>query len=311
MKKNPDTAAIKLLPKFLESMKWGHGTRSEEIVSAMAESLDLTHPSVAEKIRKLYAQGLKPLPSSSKAAGLIDFAEPRHGMKDVVLPDNVAQECRAIIAEHARRDELAAFALQPRHKVLLHGAPGNGKTMLAEALASELAVPYLRVKYSSLIDSYLGSTAKNLDVLLDYANTAPCLLFLDEFDGVGMDRNDNRDVGEMRRITNQLLISLDRLPSSCVFVGATNAPGLIDGALRRRFDFVIEIPAPSWDVKYCCAAKELDPDFTPGHDVWDLAPRVAHHRTSLSMHDVVEICRRIRRDLVLNGGAGIETILAP
>ena len=299
--KKASETAVRLLPKFLESVQWGHNQRSEVVVAAMVDAIADDYPAVAKKISDLFSQRLKPLPSAAKASGLIDFAEPRHGIDALVLPENVVHECKGIISEHAQKEKLAAFSLNPRHKILLHGAPGNGKTMLAEALAYELEVPFLRVKYSGLIESYLGSTAKNLDVLLDYANTGPCLLFLDEFDGVGMDRGDNKDVGEMRRITNQLLISLDRLPSSCVFVGATNAPGLIDVALKRRFDSIIEIPAPLLETKKLCAEKELAPVLTPGHDVTHLAEQVSTHPDSVSLYDVVESCRRIRRGLVLGG----------
>ncbi|RYE26893.1 MAG: AAA family ATPase, partial [Sphingobacteriales bacterium] len=181
-------------------------------------------------------------------------------------------------------------------------------TLLAEALAYELELPFLRVKYSALISSNLGGTGRNLEDILDYAKSGPCLLFLDEFDGIGMDRNDNRDVGEMRRITNQLLISVERLPASCVFVAATNAAQLLDAALKRRFDSVMEIPKPTKELILLCAQKELHPSLTPGTDVQNLAMTISQMDIQ-NLSVVVNLCRRIRRDIVLNHGKGIQNLV--
>lgn len=308
LKKTSETAAIKLLPKLIEAFKWGNKQRIADIGESVALSLEIQHPSISQKIRDVFGVDLKPSNLLSKAEGLISFEDPKHGLEAVILSPDVETQCKAIIQEHHRRDDLTAYGLKPRHRILLHGTPGNGKTMLAEALAYELQIPYLRIKYSSLVDSFLGATAKNIDTILDYAKTAPCLLFLDEFDGIGMDRSDNKDVGEMRRITNQLLISLERLPSSCVFVGATNAMKLIDPALKRRFDFVIEISAPNKDLILQCAKKELDPTLTPGHDILWLTDKIAEMQLP-NLYEVVELCKQLRRDLVLNKGLGLRAIM--
>lgn len=308
LKKASESAAIKLLPKLIEAFKWGHKQRIADIGENVAITLDSQHPTISKKIREVFGVDLRPINLLSKAEALIFFEDPQHGFEAVVLSPEVKAQCKAIVQEHHRCDDLTAYGLKPRHRILLHGTPGNGKTMLAEALAFELQIPYLRIKYSSLVDSFLGATAKNIDTILDYAKTAPCLLFLDEFDGIGMDRSDNKDVGEMRRITNQLLISLERLPSSCVFVGATNALKLIDPALKRRFDFIIEIPDPDSTLKLQCARKELNPSLTPGHDLLWLTDKIATMQLP-NLYEVVELCKQLRRDLVLNQGQGINSIM--
>lgn len=309
-KKVAESAAIKLLPKLVEGFQWSQKEKMTEAGEGIAAALEDFYPAIAKKIRGTLACNLRPV-HITPPTNLVALEESRHGLADVILPDALEEECRAIIQEHHRRDDLAAYGLDPRHKVLLHGDPGNGKTMLAEALAYEMGVPFLRIKYSGLIESYMGNTGKNIESIMEYAKTAPCLLFLDEFDGVGMDRNGaNNDVGEMRRITNQLLISLERLPSTCMFVAATNSLNLVDAALKRRFDFVLEVPAPSRDLRQRCASKELSPSLTPGRDVSHLAERVS----SLSLKnlfEVVGLCKRIRRDLVLNDGVGVESLLQP
>jgi len=305
-KRASEASAIKQLPKLIEAFQWHQADRVELVGESIASAVEAYHPDVSKKIRSVFGRTLRPL--AMKPEKLLDFEDARHGFDAVILPVDIQRECMAIVAEHSHCDDLAAYGLTPRHKVLLHGAPGNGKTMLAEALAFELSIPFLRVKYGGLIDSHLGETGKNLQSILDYAKTAPCVLFLDEFDGIGMDRNDNRDVGEMRRITNQLLIAIERLPSSCVLVAATNADSLLDSALKRRFDFVIEVPTPTVELRLQCAQKELASAITPGHDVLHLADRVA--RMDLpNLSAVVDFCKRIRRDLVLNSGAGVEALV--
>jgi SpoVK/Ycf46/Vps4 family AAA+-type ATPase len=308
LKKASESDAIKLLPKLIQAFVWGNKERIAEIGESVAISIETYHPAISRKIREIAGHTLQPVNLTAKAQGLISFEEPQHGFEAVILSPEVKAQCESIVQEHHRREDLSAYGLKPRHRILLHGTPGNGKTMLAEALAYELQIPYLRIKYSSLVDSFLGATAKNIDTILDYAKTAPCLLFLDEFDGIGMDRNDNKDVGEMRRITNQLLISLERLPSSCVFVGATNAMKLIDPALKRRFDFVMEISAPNSDLILQCARKELDPTLTPGHNILWLTDKIAEMQLP-NLYEVVELCKQLRRDLVLNQGKGLRTIV--
>lgn len=120
---------------------------------------------------------LKPSALLTVPKELVVLEQPQLALKNVVLSPHVEEEISGLIAETLRSEELAAFDLQPRHRVLLHGEPGNGKTMLAEALASELELPFLRAKYSGLVDSYMGGTGKNIDKLFEYAATAPCVLF--------------------------------------------------------------------------------------------------------------------------------------
>lgn len=308
-KKTAEASAMKLLPKIIEASKWGQQDATETIGRDIAQIIETTHPAIAQKILKQFAGTMRPTKIVRRPDELVDFCEARHGLDDVILPEAVERECRAIIMEHQRMNELAQFKLSPRHKILLYGPPGNGKTLLAEGLAKELDLPFLPVKYAGMIDSYLGSTGKNLQNIFDYAATAPCVLFMDEFDGVAIDRGDSKDLGEIRRVTNQLLILLDRLPPTCMFVAATNADELLDRAIQRRFDFVLELPAPTQEMRKRCAERELAPTMTPGHNVTCHAETVAGLPLA-NLSGLVKLCQRIRRDLVLNGGAGVHAIIA-
>ena len=188
------------------------------------------------------------LPTTRRNGPAIDLyheASPERRLDELVLPDDVARASRELIEEHRRADLLRAHNLEPRHRVLLTGPPGNGKTSFAEALATELAVPLLSVRYESVIASYLGETAVRFSRLFDQVRVRRCVLFFDEFDVVGKERGDIHETGEIKRVVSSLLLQIDTLPSHVVAVSATNHPELLDRAVWRRFQLQLTLPPPT------------------------------------------------------------------
>jgi SpoVK/Ycf46/Vps4 family AAA+-type ATPase len=297
-----DSAIFKSLPKIAQALRWNQVGDATTMLRGLAERLAETHPAVASSITKQLPNQLQPTRLTTRPDHLVAMREPKHGFDAVVVSADIAAQCAQIVDEHNRRETLAAFSLQPRHKVLLSGPPGNGKTMLAEAFAFEMKVPYLVAKTSGIIDSHLGTTGRNVDTLMDYAASGPCVLFLDEFEGVSKRRDSGMDVGEMHRITNQLLLSMQDLPSHVMLVCATNLDDMIDKAIRRRFDFHLDLARPSNDLRLKLALRELDPSLTPGHDLTAMAARVAA-LAETNLHEVAQLCRRLRRQLALYGQA--------
>ncbi|MGH9194492.1 MAG: AAA family ATPase [Acidimicrobiia bacterium] len=171
--------------------------------------------------------------------------EPRRRLEELVLPDVVAVACRELVEEQNRADFLRSHNLEPRHRVLVAGPPGNGKTSLAEAIASELGVSLLVVRYESVIASYLGETAVRLSRLFEQVRLQRCVLFFDEFDVVGKERGDIHETGEIKRVVSSLLLQVDALPSYVVVVTATNHPELLDRAVWRRFQLRLRLPPPT------------------------------------------------------------------
>ncbi|MBO9198229.1 ATP-binding protein [Rhizobium sp. 16-449-1b] len=169
---------------------------------------------------------------------------PRRRLEDLVLPPETGDEIRDFIAEYSDIALLRSHGLEPRHKVLLVGPPGTGKTSLAEVLAGELNLPFLSVRYDGLIASYLGETATRLRKLTDFISQKPCLVFFDEFDTVGKERGDTQETGEIKRVVSSLLLQMDSIPSHCVVVCATNHPELLDRAVWRRFELRLDVPLP-------------------------------------------------------------------
>ncbi|MBF0308061.1 MAG: ATP-binding protein [Magnetococcales bacterium] len=167
------------------------------------------------------------------------------GLDDLILPETARNACRELVEEQQRADLLRSHNVEPRHRVLLAGPPGNGKTSLAEALAFELAVPLLVVRYDTVITSFLGETSTRLAKLFDYVRTQRCVLFLDEFDVLGKERGDLHETGEIKRVVSSLLLQVDALPSYVVVVTATNHPELLDRAVWRRFQIRLRLDNPT------------------------------------------------------------------
>jgi SpoVK/Ycf46/Vps4 family AAA+-type ATPase len=170
---------------------------------------------------------------------------PRRKLDELVLPETARLAASQLIEEQQRASLLRSHSLEPRHRMLLVGPPGNGKTTLAEAIAEGLAVPFFVVRYEGMIGSFLGETAARLKRVFEYARTTPCVLFFDEFDAVGKERGDKHETGEIKRVVTSLLMQIDDLPSYVIVITATNHAELLDRAVWRRFQLRLVLPAPS------------------------------------------------------------------
>lgn len=221
---------------------------------------------------------------------------PERLVEDLVLPGFVIGASKELVEEHRRADLLRSHGLEPRHRILLVGPPGNGKTSLAEALAAELAVPLLAVRYEGVIASYLGETAVRLSRLFEQVRTRRCVLFFDEFDVVGKERGDIHETGEIKRVVSSLLLQVDSLPSHVVVITATNHPELLDRAVWRRFQVRLNLPSPTpaltqeWFRRF-----EERLGVSLGHSPATLAKRLKGH----SFSDLEQFTLDVQRQYVL------------
>lgn len=183
--------------------------------------------------------------ANDNAKDLVFEVTPQKQFDDLSIEKQTLLICKDIIEEQHRAELLRSYGLEPRSRILLTGSPGNGKTSLAEAIATHLMYPLFVVRYENLIGSYLGETATRLSNIFNYVRTHNCVLFFDEFDTIGKERGDTKETGEIKRVVSSLLLQMDRLPSYVVVITASNHPELLDRAVWRRFQIRINLEKPS------------------------------------------------------------------
>ena len=176
---------------------------------------------------------------------LLALREPVRGLDDVVLSPRNRSMVEGILREHNREEVLKAHGLRPSDRVLLCGPPGCGKTLTAEAIASDLGRPLAVVRTDSVVSSFLGETAANLRKVFDFAAASPMVVLFDEFDAVGKERDDASEHGELRRVVNAVLQMLDSYDGRSLIAAATNHEGMLDSAVWRRFEEVLFLKPPT------------------------------------------------------------------
>ncbi len=172
----------------------------------------------------------------------------RVDLSDIALTDEQVEEIRKIEIALEEREFLREIGLTDVGKLLFIGPPGTGKTTTARALSRKLGLPLVEVKLSMITSQYLGETSKNIEKVFELAKIlSPCILFIDEFDYVAKTRTSDEHAA-VKRAVNTLLKSIDEInlvEDGVILIAATNHPNLLDPAVWRRFDKVIEFPEPS------------------------------------------------------------------
>jgi SpoVK/Ycf46/Vps4 family AAA+-type ATPase len=170
-------------------------------------------------------------------------------LKDLVLDSENEKSIQNLLKEYKYADELLKYNLPINNKILLYGSSGCGKTTTAKAIAKALGKPLVILNLSNVVCSRIGETAQNVKQVFDKAAREKAVLFLDEFDQVGKEREtDDKDVGEMRRLVNSIIQLIDYYPKNALLICATNHVELIDKALLRRFQLRINFEMPSQKV---------------------------------------------------------------
>jgi SpoVK/Ycf46/Vps4 family AAA+-type ATPase len=188
------------------------------------------------------------VPNRSELASILFTTTPDVRISDLTLPENLASRLNRIILEQRQQSRLREHGLRPRRKILLVGPPGTGKTMTAAALAGELHLSLSTILLEGVITKFLGETAAKLKLVFDAIASTESVYFFDEFDALGARRNQGNDVGEIRRVLNTFLQLLEKDDSRGLIIAATNHPELLDPALFRRFDDVLEYELPTHDI---------------------------------------------------------------
>lgn len=249
------------LPKVAEAALSGDQKKLEIVLVRAIRSLRSQSPEVCEQLGQLLSEhstnpnGLRwrdsgPPPVDADEGFALVRAESVDDAPAPVLPQSVLRRVEQFIGERRGCQRLLEEGFLPPGSVLLTGAPGTGKTMLTRWMSRELGLPFVTLDLATSISSFLGKTGFNLRRTLDYARSRPCVLLLDEFDAIAKRRDDASEVGELKRIVNVLLKELEDWPLQSVLIAATNHPELLDRAIARRFDIVLDVPLPGEDERF-------------------------------------------------------------
>lgn len=254
-------ASADQIKALIRSHADGDDSRFYSVAMQMAaQAARQGHSRLAEELRSLIDEAKekgfeRPKPNTvhinqprGELAGLLSVAYPKEQLASVILPQTTLHRLQRVVIEQRQKSKLAEHGLNPRRKVLLYGPPGTGKTLTASALAGELHLPLYTILLDGLITKYMGETAAKLRLVFESIDRIRGVYFFDEFDAIGSHRTSTNDVGEIRRVLNSFLQFLEQSNSESVILAATNNAELLDKALFRRFDDVIEYNLPDRDL---------------------------------------------------------------
>lgn len=281
--------------------------RKAALQLAAAEST-AGHVRVAEEIRAIIAK--MPATAFRKPQGpVVDIAAPRgeladilegghreERLRDIVLRPETEETLKRVLSENRSRARLERFGVQPRRRLLFHGAPGCGKTLAAAVLAGEMGLPLMTVRFDALFSRFLGATAVQLRAIFSEMPRRPGVYLFDEFDSVAKARGDSQDVGEMNRVVTAFLQLVDADLSGSILVAATNHVELLDRAVFRRFDVIVPFDKPTREQ----IAELLRLRLSTVGLTEEAATRLAEHAEGWSFADVARACDDAVRTMALD-----------
>lgn len=225
--------------------------------------------------------------------------QPSKGKPEPIYNETLQLALSGIVSEWERSAELRAMGVEPSRSCLFYGPPGTGKTLTAFKLAARLNLPVVNARIDGLVSSFLGTTARNIANLFDFANRYRCVLILDEFDAVAKMRDDPHELGELKRVVNTLLQNLDARADRGLTIAITNHDGLLDPAVWRRFENHIRVGLPDAQTRLVMLRTFLASLKIPD-DVLKMLSFVAGARSGSELQTFAD---GLRRTLALSGDA--------
>lgn len=266
----------------------GHGKAAQEL----REMID-----AAKVKQKSHTRGVVPIAKPrGELSSLLSVFYPKARLTDLIVDAPVHERLERLIREHRHISKLRSHGLAPRRKLLLVGPPGTGKTLSASVIAGELELPLFVVRLDSLITKFMGETASKLRLVFDSIAQIRGVYLFDEFDSIGAQRGMGNEVGEIRRVLNSFLQFIEHDDSDSLILAATNHPSILDYALFRRFDDVVEykLPEREYIVK---ALKSKVASVKKAKVNWGVLADVA---TGMSYADIAHACEEAIKGMIID-----------
>jgi SpoVK/Ycf46/Vps4 family AAA+-type ATPase len=302
------------VPELVHLARLALSARPQDVqlyIRRLSKKLRASNPEVAQSLVKLLQEAptrASPLRDAEAASVPVDFdsrlqlvrlEQVRELEVEPVYAPKVQEALGQIVRERQQMDALHAAGLEPSRSALLVGMPGVGKSLAARWLSRELNLPLLILDLAAVMSSFLGRTGNNVRNVLDYAKSTSCILLLDEFDAIAKRRDDSTEVGELKRLVTVLLQEIDDWPPTSLLLAATNHPDLLDPAVWRRFDIVVEFEMPSEATTAVAVRRFLGELGTKQRGIADVLSLALHGG---SFSDIQRLILRLRRAAALRGG---------
>lgn len=264
--------------------------------SILADDLEMVLTGAKRNYRQTMAS-MKTVAIQNADIRLVDILYPDKYFDDIILRHETIEQLEEVVREFQNWDILVSNGVTPISRLIFYGPPGCGKTLCANAIAAEIGIPLMYIRFDALVSSYLGETASNIRKVFDLAKNDSFVILFDEFDAIGRSRNDSTEHGEIKRVVNTFLQQLDIFKGRSIIIAATNFERSLDYAIWRRFDDTIRFDLPSNEEKIKLFALRLKQFNGPIH----VFEGFLSNTEEFSHADVENICKTIIRKCILAG----------
>ncbi len=304
------SAAVEDVRLYLAKLVRKYRANRPDLAARIDQSLKSTQarssgPSILRKNTAFEPSYKLPTDPDSNLS-LVRIMDDRGHCPTPILPHELLTQVNDIVHERSERQRLAAHGIHPTRSAILVGPPGVGKTLSARYIAAQINKPLWVLDLTTVMSSLLGKTANNLRMVFDHARAKEAVLLLDEIDSIAKRRNDESDVGELKRLVAAILQEVDHWPETGLLLAATNHPELIDPALWRRFDTVLNFAQANPTGILAAVERFMD------RDLEHFRPWIGMLATALNGLSISEVERTVlamRRNVILKGALPEKLII--